>query len=160
MIILSTLSISWLTLPMSHIVQSWIDPGGKTADGKPLFIQGDGKEEPVRKVDYVYGAGPFGWGYYHLLTRNSYGILFPRLQSSMPVVCCCFGTKDARSQHSDHEDVTLIVYNRSVATIPDDRQAARDAIAIARGQAKAIYNMTQNEQLFINGVGLAVASAS
>jgi len=44
------------------------------------------------------------------------------------------------------------VYNRSVASIPDDEQGARDAIAIARGTAKAVYNFTQNEQLVLNAV--------
>lgn len=143
-------------LLVPFIVQMWVDPRGKTAEGKPLFIKGEGSQEPARKDDYVYGPGPLGWGYYHLLTRVSYEILFRRMHSSTPFVCCCFATKEARMQLSDHEDVRLIMYNRSVASIPDDKQAAKDAIAIATGTAKAVYNYTQNEQLVFNMVNLAV----
>jgi len=32
---------------------------------------------PLKK-DYVYGAGPKGWGYYHLLTRYAYVALHAR----------------------------------------------------------------------------------
>ena len=129
----------------------WVNPsGGKTAKGEPCFIAGEGKTQPM-KHDYVYGAGSRGFGWYHLLTRDSYNNLYHRLQAATPVPCCAC-SKEARQNLSDHEDVVLIVYNRSVASIPDDEQGAKDAIAIARGTAKAVYNFTQNEQLVLNAV--------
>lgn len=150
------LDSSYATYPLS--IQSgqklWVDPAkGKTSKGEPVFIKGDGRPTATTQVkpDYVYGAGPLGFGWYHLLTRDSYNALYRRLQSTQPSMCCAF-SKAARRQVSDHEEVTKICYNRSVASVPDDLQAAKDAMDIARGTAKAVYNFTQNEQLVVNAV--------
>ena len=133
----------------------WVNPnGGTTSKGEPCFIQGQGKTQPM-KQHYVYGAGSMGFGWYHLLTRDSYRALYNRLHSTAPVPCCAF-SKEARKALHDHDDITRICYNRSVASIPDDLQGAKDAEAIARGTAKAVYNMTQNEQLVLNAVGTGV----
>ena len=141
--------------------KAWINPEGKTAKGEPCFIQANGKAS--MKMDYVYGAGPKGFGYYHLLTRDSYVNLYHRLQKEAPVCCCtCSPSFRMVSQKeiSDHDDVVRIIYNRSVGSIPDDEQAAADAIAIARGTAKAVYNITQNEQLVVNAIGTGVILAN
>ena len=54
-------------------------------DGNPAFIPADdvGGEEP-RKQNYVHGKGP-KWkvGYYHLLTKTSYQILYRRIQPTI-----------------------------------------------------------------------------
>mmetsp|Transcript_28013 Transcript_28013/g.44054 ORF Transcript_28013/g.44054 Transcript_28013/m.44054 type:complete len:180 (-) Transcript_28013:1213-1752(-) len=134
----------------------WVNPsGGRTAKDELCFIAGQGKDEPMKKPDYVYGPGTMGYGYYHLLTRDSYKILYVRLQSAAPVACCSCFNKEATRAIDEHDEVTRICYNRSVATIPDDIQAAKDAEAKARGTAKVVYNYTQNEQLFLNGVQTA-----
>ncbi|KAL7535936.1 hypothetical protein ACHAXR_006823 [Thalassiosira sp. AJA248-18] len=132
----------------------WVNPnGGKTSKGEPCFIPGDGKptKHTMLRENYVYGAGTMGFGWYHLCSRDPYNILYHRLQSTAPVPCCAC-SKEARKGLCDHDDVSRICYNRSVASIPDDEQATKDAIAIARGTAKAVYNFTQNEQLVINAV--------
>uniref|UniRef100_A0A7S2ELZ5 Uncharacterized protein n=1 Tax=Trieres chinensis TaxID=1514140 RepID=A0A7S2ELZ5_TRICV len=121
-----------------------------TVNGSATFIAETNKQPPL-KLDYVHGPGPLGFGYYHLTTRAAYRALYPRLQSQAPLPCCAC-TKDARNNLSDHEDVTMIVYNRSVATIPDDDKGKEDALAIARGEAQAAYHFTQNEQLFFMAV--------
>ena len=48
----------------------------------------------------------------------------------------------------DYEEVKKIMWYRSKGSVPDDVQSQKDAIAIAQGTAKMIYNYTQNEQLF------------
>ncbi|KAL7490732.1 hypothetical protein ACHAWT_000269 [Skeletonema menzelii] len=107
----------------------WVNPdGGRTAKGEPCFIAGQGKDQPIMKEHYVYGAGSLGFGYYHLLTRDSYKILYIRLQSSTPYVCCSCFNKEATRALDEHDEITRICYNRSVATIPDDIQAVKDAL--------------------------------
>mmetsp|Transcript_18358 Transcript_18358/g.27883 ORF Transcript_18358/g.27883 Transcript_18358/m.27883 type:complete len:179 (+) Transcript_18358:56-592(+) len=134
----------------------WVNPdGGRTAKGEPCFIAGQGKDQPM-KEHYVYGAGSLGYGYYHLLTRDSHKILYVRLQSTTPFACCSCFNKEATRAIDEHDDITRICYNRSVATIPDDIQAAKDAEAKARGTAKAVYNFTQNEQLVVNAIQTGV----
>ena len=134
----------------------WVNPnGGKTARGEPVFIKGFGKEQPAVKPDYVYGPGTMGFGFYHFLTRESYHILYARLRSTAPSACCSCFNRAARQIIDEHDDVMRICYNRSVASVPDDLQGAKDAEAIARGTAKTIYNFTQNEQLFIGGMQTA-----
>jgi hypothetical protein len=134
----------------------WVNPnGGTTSKGEPCFIAGQGKDQPM-KEHYVFGAGSMGSGYYHLLTRDSYHILYVRLRSTTPFSCCSCFNKEAQKAFNDHDDITRLCYNRSVATIPDDLQAAKDAEAIARGTAKAVYNFTQNEQLVVNAIQTGV----
>ena len=135
----------------------WVNPtGGKTSNGEPCYIKGSESQIRQIKEHYVYGSGSLGIGYYHLLTRDSYSALYARLHNSLPVACCCFSSKEVRKEADDHDTVMRICYNRSVASIPDDLQAARDAEAIARGTAKKAYNFTQNEQLVIMAVQAAV----
>ena len=131
----------------------WVNPtGGTTSNGEPCYIKGEEPQSQSIKEHYVYGPGSLGIGYYHLLTRDAYGALYARLHQSLPVTCCCFSSKEARETLDDHDTVMRICYNRSVASIPDDVQAARDAEAIARGTAKRVYNFTQNEQLVIMAI--------
>jgi hypothetical protein len=101
-------------------------------------------------MDYVFGRGSNGRGYYHLLSRQSYTALYARLATQAPVgACAC--TKEARQNFSDFDDVKRIVHKRSVASKPDDAQAAIDAISQARQTAQAHYSMDQNLQL-VHGV--------
>mmetsp|Transcript_1834 Transcript_1834/g.2271 ORF Transcript_1834/g.2271 Transcript_1834/m.2271 type:complete len:139 (+) Transcript_1834:1-417(+) len=127
---------------------------------KDLFIpsndsNGNGKDF---KLDYVYGPGRMGFGYYHLLTIDSYKALYARLRNEAPTVCCCFGTKAAREEASEWDDVLTIVYNRSIASRPDDVIGAQDAIRIARGEAISHYHYQQNAQ-FVVGQALIFSGA-
>ncbi|KAL7551355.1 hypothetical protein ACHAWF_014555 [Thalassiosira exigua] len=134
--------------------RKWVSPGGGTTPkGEPCWIQGQGKAtaQTPRRDHYVYGPGSCEFGYYHLLTRDSYNILFVQLQNKAPTACCAFGT-ETRRRISDHDEVQRLCYNRSIYSVPDDEQATKESIAIARGEAKAAYHCSQNEQI-IFGLG-------
>lgn len=109
---------------------AWMSPDAKGPSGAACFVSAP-RGSPL-KTDYVHGPGPKGFGYYHLLTRDSYVILYARLTNDMPG-CCCDCRPTVRQEVSDWDDVKTTVYNRSVATKPDDVQAKKDAISIARG---------------------------
>uniref|UniRef100_A0A7S2URI4 Uncharacterized protein n=1 Tax=Attheya septentrionalis TaxID=420275 RepID=A0A7S2URI4_9STRA len=127
----------------------WLPNGERGPKGEPLFLQAETANQGV-KMDYVFGPGPQGRGYYHLLTRKSYIALYVKLRNQSPMgACAC--TKDARQNFSDFDDVKKIVYNRSVASKPDDAQAAKDAISQARQTAQGHYNNDQNLQI---GIGV------
>lgn len=68
---------------------TWLPINSGTSTGEPAFIPADSqvkyrddadynKEIPIKK-DYVFGTGPTGFGYYHLLTRQAYVILNTRI---------------------------------------------------------------------------------
>lgn len=95
---------------------------------------------------YVWGPGPKGYGYYHLLTRSSYKILNARLSHQSAVGCCCLPQSD---NQADLGEVKTIVYNRSIASRPDDMLAYKEAIAYARGEAQLAYHTSQDIQLFL-----------
>ena len=117
----------------------WVKPdGGRTDKGEPCFIAGQGKNQPM-KEDYVYGAGSLGYGYYHFLTRDSHKILYRRLQSETMFACCSCFNKEATKAIDEKDEISRLCYNRSVATIPDDIQAAKDAEANARAAAEAAH---------------------
>ncbi|CAB9500074.1 expressed unknown protein [Seminavis robusta] len=136
-------------------MKSWVSPDAMGPNKNPCWISAP-RGTTERKDDYAFGAGKKGWGYYHLLTRDSYTILYARLTNEMPGCCCAFSA-EARRQMSDWDDVKTIVYNRSVATIPDDAQAKKDAIRLAQGVAQAHYHEGQNFQL---AVGVATTAAT
>jgi hypothetical protein len=128
--------------------KAWMRPNANGPKDVPLWISAP-KGSSSLKLDYVHGAGPRGWGYYHLLTRDSYVSLYARITNEMPACGCCALNATARKEVSDWDDVKTIVYNRSIATIPDDDQAKRDAISLAQGEAQGHYHMEQNFQLAV-----------
>ena len=131
---------------------AWLSLDGTGPNGAPAFIAGN---FAGLKEHYVYGqprAKDKPLGYYHLLTRESYSILYRRVSTEAPVACCCFG--DAKL--ADAYDTTkTICWNRNVSSRPNDALAAKEAIAIAKKIANNAYNWTQNEQLVIHAVLLA-----
>eukprot|EP01083_Nonionella_stella_P092616 259311_1 len=149
------LESKWATYPLQR--KFWLDASATldTEDGSksPVFISY--KKDPnfptaPLKADYVWGSGPRGFGYYHLLTRESYITLNARVRNNRPPMqCCCFGGGGAQAAN-DYEYVSEIVYNRSVSSTPDDVLAYKEAINIARGEAQMHYNMSQDVQLVVN----------
>ncbi len=105
---------------------------------------------PLIKEDYVWGPGPKGYGYYHLLTRAAYIALHARLSHQSSVGCCCM---PQRQELVDLDETKDIVYNRSIASRPDDILAYKEAIALAQGEAQTVYNQTQDLQLVLMLVG-------
>ncbi|KAI2488709.1 hypothetical protein MHU86_25763 [Fragilaria crotonensis] len=129
--------------PMAR--ESWLSPDGTGPNSAPGFLP---ESNVGPKPNYVYGhGGRKGTGYYHILTRNSYQILNHRLQSQAPISCCCLGT--SKAEYDAWDTTARIVYNRSVASKPDDVLAAKEAIAIAQKTAQAVYNDSQNLQLAV-----------
>ena len=131
--------------------KQWLSPNAKVDDKTKAFIASQSDTGP--KPDYVFGPGPLSMGYYHILTRNAYKILYVRLTKEQPpVACCCFASKDSHNAYDEWYEVKTICYNRSIASIPDDAQARDDAITIARGEALAHYHEQQNFQLVVMAV--------
>jgi hypothetical protein len=122
--------------------KAWLSPDGIGPKSEPGFIKDAEakKNAAVVKEHYVHGNGTKGRGYYHILTRESYNILFVRLQNNSPIVCCCFA--NSRKVGEEHYMVRQICYNRSVSPIPDDVVAAKTAEEIARGVAQSSYHGT------------------
>lgn len=144
------LTSEYAKYPMSR--DAWLSPDGTGPNSAPAFIQQAQDVGP--KPNYVYGPGPKNLGYYHILTRESYKILYARLRNEMPISCCCFGTS-TRDEVDAWDTTKTIVYNRSIASKPDDQLGAKEAIEISRGTANAVYNQTQNEQLVVHAILLA-----
>lgn len=100
------------------LITEWLGPSRTGSNGEIGFIQEVSRNAPS-KPDYVHGPGPNGVGYYHLLTRDSYRILYNRLNNEAPDTgCFCSGS--AQKNMVGVEDVKKILYNRSVATIPKE----------------------------------------
>jgi hypothetical protein len=128
--------------PMKRV--RWLDPKEIGPRGEPCFIATS--TNAGVKPNYVYGRGPYGTGYYSLMTRVPYVNIYSRLQNQPPVRCCAL-SKEARNEMDEFDDVRRIVYNRSVSTRPDDVVAAGDAIAKARGDAQEGFRLGQLSQL-------------
>lgn len=141
--------------------KAWLDPSVSSISisGEEIKSFIPYKKDPLVdtanvtiKMDYVWGPGPRGFGYYHLLTRDAYVTLSARIRSdraNAPTQCFACCSREATKKYNEYEDVKTIVYNRSVASIPDDSVAQRDAIAIATSTAKIAYNTSQDIQLFM-----------
>jgi hypothetical protein len=122
------LASQYATYPMTRT--RWLTTDELTPEGKPCFVKSNGIRE--LKVDYVFGRGRFGEGYCSLLTKTAYVILYARMTQETPGGLCCNCSKQARKEYDEFDDVRRIVYNRSMATIPNDTTAAHDAIDDAR----------------------------
>ena len=101
----------------------WLTVSEKTAKGEPCFVQ-SGTNKGVKK-DYVFGPGPKGFGYYHLLTRASYLSLYARLTHEAPPGFCCFMSKAAQREYADYDDVKKLVFYRSRSSKPVDGKPNR-----------------------------------
>jgi len=130
----------------------WLEPKEKGPKDEPCFISSSVDAGP--KPDYVFGRGKYGHGYYSLLTQYSYQNLYARLTHEAPGGCCAC-SKAARQEYDAYDDVKRIVYNRSVASRPDDVVASKDALRKAQGVAQVWHNGLQNEQLAIGAVQFA-----
>mmetsp|Transcript_1278 Transcript_1278/g.1637 ORF Transcript_1278/g.1637 Transcript_1278/m.1637 type:complete len:161 (-) Transcript_1278:110-592(-) len=144
------LNSDYARYPMKR--QMWLDPQAQTNTGEAAFIPhpNSSASKPL-KPDYVWGPGTLGYGYYHLLTRDSYLALYRRVQHDAPAQCCACSA-EASKIYNDHTDVKMIVYNRSVASRPDDVLAKKEALDIAKGISQSDYHMGQNFQLVVMAV--------
>eukprot|EP00581_Thalassiosira_minuscula_P012943 CAMPEP_0183721572 /NCGR_PEP_ID=MMETSP0737-20130205/13808_1 /TAXON_ID=385413 /ORGANISM="Thalassiosira miniscula, Strain CCMP1093" /LENGTH=176 /DNA_ID=CAMNT_0025951609 /DNA_START=48 /DNA_END=578 /DNA_ORIENTATION=+ len=104
-----------------------------------------GQTVPV-KEGYVWGPGSKGFGYYHLLTKDSYVALAARLANeTTPTISCCFGGKPKTSK-DDTEDIRhvyqFVVYPRSKSPVPNDSVAYSHGIA----EGRANFVEAENKQ--------------
>jgi len=146
------LASKYATYPLRR--DKWLDFNDVDDDGKPAFVAQ--AQKGATREDYIYcslAPKDYGAGYYHLLNPVAYVNLYKRLQSEAPPTgCCCFGSPEIKKEYDQYDDVRTIVYNRSVASKPDDTQAAKDALAKAQGVANRTYNVTQNVELVLFAV--------
>ena len=140
------LSSKYAKYPMTR--KMWLSAKTKTEEitGFIPYPRDSNFSSPTMKEDYVWGAGPLGQGYYHLLTKSSYSALYNRLYNQRVSGAGCCGCAESQEK-IDHDEVKLIAYNRSIASRPDDFLAQKEATALARGEAQAAYNVTQDFQL-------------
>lgn len=117
----------------------WLGLTENDPDGKPMFCPVDGTDT---KPDYVRGKGPNGEGFYHLLNPHAYKNLHVRLHNQAPAQCCVC-TKACRQHYDDFHNVQQIVYNRSVASKPDDGLGAKEALSISQVTANNAFLLTQ-----------------
>jgi hypothetical protein len=102
----------------------WLKATDTDPKGEPCFIAAPKDGQMKLKPNYVFGPGPKGFGYYHLLTRASYLALYARMTHENPVSCCSFN-KAAREKYSDFDDVKRLVFARSRSSKPDDGNTSR-----------------------------------
>jgi hypothetical protein len=138
------LASEYAKYPMKH--SRWLNPQGKDSKGNPCFMK---STDAGPKRDYVFGPGPCGFGYYHIMTREAYQALNARIKNEFPGGCCYCFSSTSRKEVDEFDDVQRLVYNRSVGTVPDDGVAAQDAQNKARDTAQAWHNGLQNEQLLV-----------
>lgn len=144
----------------------WKKGNETTSDkGEPCFIKTDNQLPPEGiKTAYVWGPGPYTFGYYHLTTKNAHVILYSRIVNNRVQIkgggdndcdcCCCYNTspKDPATQMppinaNDRDILRLLFHARSVSSKPNDAQARADQEAQAKGTARDHYHFDQNIQL-------------
>uniref|UniRef100_A0A7S3DTF4 Uncharacterized protein n=1 Tax=Entomoneis paludosa TaxID=265537 RepID=A0A7S3DTF4_9STRA len=134
----------------------WLMLEGTGPDQAPAFVAGTTPDQ--RKEDYVFGNnGPSGTGYYHLLTRYAYTLLYQRVSSQAPsgAACPCSASEETKQAVDAWDTTKTICWNRNIASRPNDALAAQEAIKIAQQIANKTYNRTQNEQLIVGAILIA-----
>jgi len=161
------LASKYVSYPMKR--QVWLSVNGQIDGNVPAFIPH--KKDPnfpntPLKDDYVWGTGPRGFGYYHILCREAYVILYHRISFMVaPGSCCsCYSPQPSHGEApsaNELHDVKEVIYARSVSSRPDDFLAVKEAIEAARGVAQKHYHVDQNIQLaVISGMNLPVSSTN
>jgi hypothetical protein len=145
----------------------WLTGKDKAPGGGYCYIRTE-NEMPKGKghSGYVWGTGNFGFGYYHLRTREAQKTLYQRITdqrvytgaSASGVGCGCFGSKapepDAiptelpvKLPAEELDILRLLFHARSVCTMANDAQAKLDQEAEAHAVAQGHHQMNQGIQL-------------
>ena len=112
-----------------HKKNRWLQPFETTVDGKPAFIPT--KEFPHSLIeldtdlpDYVWGYGPLGKGYYHLLTREAYKNLFDYMNiaefGGLSFFLKVMNTPCYRRKSRELHEIKAIIHNRCCSKTPED----------------------------------------
>jgi hypothetical protein len=133
---LPELASDYAKYPMER--DRWYYPNEKGLKGEALFVK---EENKGVKMDYVFGRGQGGPGYYSLLTKTAYINLFTRITHECPVACCAM-SKKTRKAYDEWDDVNRIIHARQLAKKPDDQQAKHDALRNAQATVSGMtyYN--------------------
>mmetsp|Transcript_5228 Transcript_5228/g.14676 ORF Transcript_5228/g.14676 Transcript_5228/m.14676 type:complete len:224 (+) Transcript_5228:23-694(+) len=135
---------SYATYPLT--ADKWMQPN-EQFQGQYLFQASPHNVGPKR--DHVWGKGPFGIGYYHLLTKQPYTILYTKHMNTAPNTCCT-GTS-GRQAKDEWDDVRIILFQRMNSTRRNEVVAHSDMMGNASTLAQYHYQFGQNVQL-IHGV--------
>lgn len=119
-----------LSSPYAHYPlhrEKWLQPFSTTEDGTPAFIPTANFPlslmtlvSPLRP-DYVWGYGPLGKGYYHLLTKEAYRNLLNYLNMCEIDIPCVMRTWPCyRKKHLELEEAKEIIRRRCHAKKPQD----------------------------------------
>jgi hypothetical protein len=130
--------------PMTYT--RWYSLGEKGPQGEPMWIKSD---DVGVKRDYVYGRGPGGPAYYHLLTKNAYVNICTRISSECPVVCCACSLAQRKAM-DEWDSVGRIIHARLVSDEPNDQIAKQRQIQQAKGVAQNWHNGMQAKQTMMN----------
>lgn len=117
--------------------QQWVAPEGTIDDGDPAFQPCDASRGVLR-TNHVFGPGPCGKGYYHLLTQRSYQILMHRLRQQTKGTTCCGSTEyDVPSPKiRERLDLALKIV-KARAKLPQPREDALTENRVSGGIAAA-----------------------
>ncbi|CAJ1936405.1 unnamed protein product [Cylindrotheca closterium] len=134
--------------PMAY--PRWLKLGEKGPKGEPTWIKSD--QNAGIKKDYVYGRGPGGPAYYHLLTTNAYVNLYTKVSNARPGGCCAFSA-EAREKVDEWDCANRILHARHVSKIPNDGEAAKAQMASAKDSARVHYDANVMQGNFGGGAG-------
>jgi hypothetical protein len=126
---LPELASDYAKYPMKR--DRWYLPNENGLKGEALFLK---EENKGVKMDYVFGRGPGGPGYYSLLTKTAYINLYTRITHECPVAFCAM-SKKAHKACDEWDDVKRIIHARQLATKPDDQTAKSDALRNSKAEA-------------------------
>jgi len=104
---------------------SWLDPFSQTENGKPTFMpqqkhpRTPPHERDERYIDYIWGDGVRGKGFYHLLTKQAYINLIHKLENEAPAIRCdCFAAN--LSEFHNQLEVLTLLRHRCESDVPND----------------------------------------
>lgn len=128
----------------------WLKVGvDKGPKGEPTWIKSD---DVGIKKDYVYGRGPGGPAYYHLVTTNAYINLYTRISNARPGGCCSFSA-DAREKVDEWDCANRILHARHISPLPNDGAAVKAQMAAAKDTAQVQYSANVLQGNFGAGAG-------
>lgn len=144
---------------------AWLTGKDKAPGGGYCFIRTEALMPKGKgHSGYVWGTGSFGFGYYHLLTKDAHKTIYNRIlngkvftgASDTGVVCGCFGsalehdaipTELPVKLSRDQLDVLRILFHaRSLSSKANDMQARQDQEAEMKTVAQAHHTYNQNMQ--------------
>mmetsp|Transcript_127522 Transcript_127522/g.190057 ORF Transcript_127522/g.190057 Transcript_127522/m.190057 type:complete len:186 (+) Transcript_127522:138-695(+) len=134
----------------------WLKCNETTPKGEPCFIKTENKLPAEGfKTAYIWGPGPYSFGYYHLLTKSAHVLIYNRILMNKvhtgadEGLCdCCLGSSDPLSKlptikGDDRDDLRLLFHARSISKTPNDGQAKENQLAESTATANAHYMYDQ-----------------